>query len=100
MLVGSDNWQRLCGTSLAERARLKTEEENFGWSRSPTSGRKFRSPHGRRWRNNGGDPVYRAKTVDVVACRGIVRPLAFHYSVYEATRTVVLVSVRLFADFD
>lgn len=47
-----------------------------------------------------GRSVYRAKPDDAVACRGIVRPLAFHYSVYEATRTVVLVSVRLFADFD
>jgi hypothetical protein len=51
-------------------------------------------PHG--W----GDPVYRSKTVDAVAYRGVIRPLVFQYSVYEAARTVVLVGARLFADFD
>jgi hypothetical protein len=51
-------------------------------------------PHG--W----GDPQYRAKTVDAVACRGILPPLVFHYVIYEQTRSVVLSSVKLYADFE
>ena len=51
-------------------------------------------PHG--W----GDPVYRAKTVDAVACRGLIRPVVFRYVIYEQIRTVILLSVRLYADFD
>ena len=47
-----------------------------------------------------GDPVYRAKAVEAVAYRAILRPVVFHYSVYETVRTVALVGVRLFADFD
>jgi hypothetical protein len=47
-----------------------------------------------------GDPVYRAKTVEAVAYRAILRPVVFHYSVYETPRAVALVSVRLFAEFD
>lgn len=51
-------------------------------------------PHG--W----GDPVYRAKTVDAVACRGLIRPVVFRYVIYEQIGSVMLLSVRLFADFD
>lgn len=50
-------------------------------------------PHG--W----GDPVYRSKTVDATAYRGIIRPIVFRYVIYEETRTVVLVSVEMFASF-
>jgi hypothetical protein len=51
-------------------------------------------PHG--W----GDPVYRSKTVDATAFRGIIRPVVFRYVIYEESRTVVLISVELFAEFD
>ena len=47
-----------------------------------------------------GDPEYRAKTVDAVACRGLIRPVVFRYVIYEQVRGVVLVSVRLYADFE
>ena len=51
-------------------------------------------PHG--W----GDPEYRAKTVDAVAYRAILRPVVFRYVVYEQFSVVVLLNVRLFAEFD
>ena len=51
-------------------------------------------PHG--W----GDPVYRAKTVDAVACRAIIHPVVFSYVIYEETHSVMILSVKLFADFD
>jgi hypothetical protein len=47
-----------------------------------------------------GDPVYRAKTVDAVTYRGILRPIVVQYAVYEQAKSVVIVSVRLFADFE
>jgi hypothetical protein len=47
-----------------------------------------------------GDPVYRSKTVDAVACRGILPPIVFHYVIYEQVRSVMLLRVELYADFD
>jgi hypothetical protein len=51
-------------------------------------------PHG--W----GDPLYGAKTIDAVMCRALIRPVAFRDVIYEHIRTVMLLSVRLYADFD
>ena len=47
-----------------------------------------------------GDPEYRAKTVAAIRYRGIIRPILFRYAVYEQTRSVVLLTVKQFADFD
>ena len=47
-----------------------------------------------------GDPEFRAKTIDAVMCRGIIRPIAFRYAIYEQARGVVLLSVRLYGDFE
>lgn len=47
-----------------------------------------------------GDPVYRSKTVDAVACRGIIRPIVFRFVIYEEIRKIILLSVEVFADFD
>ena len=50
-------------------------------------------PHG--W----ADPLYHSKHVDAIACRGLIRPLVFHYVIYEEAHGVVLLSVRLYATF-
>jgi hypothetical protein len=50
-------------------------------------------PHG--W----GDPAYRSAAVDAVVCHGILRPVRFRYVIYEQVKGVVLLDVRLFADF-
>jgi hypothetical protein len=34
-----------------------------------------------------------------VVCHGILRPVVFHYVIYEQVRGVVLLSIRVFADF-
>jgi hypothetical protein len=49
--------------------------------------------------NEWGDPEYAAKTVNAVIRRGIVRPVAIRYAVYEDARAVVILNVRLFAKF-
>lgn len=50
--------------------------------------------------NGWGDPEYASKTVDGIIRHGIIRPLAFRYAVYDQVRGVVILSVRLFAEFD
>src|SRR5437870_4430362 len=51
-------------------------------------------PHG--W----GEPEYRSKHLDALFCHATIRPVAFRFVIYEQVRGVVLLSVRLFADFD
>jgi hypothetical protein len=51
------------------------------------------NPHG--W----GDPEYHSKHVDALYCHGMLPPLAFRYVIFEDTRGVLLLSVRLMADF-
>src|SRR5437762_9780436 len=51
-------------------------------------------PHG--W----GDPEYQSKHVDALYCHATIRPVAFRYVIFEQARGVVLLSVRLYADFD
>jgi hypothetical protein len=50
-------------------------------------------PHG--W----GDPERRLDVPDGVVCHGILRPVVFHYVIYEQVNGVVLLSVQRFADF-
>ncbi len=46
-----------------------------------------------------GDPERRVDAGDGVVCHGILRPVVFHYVVYERVRGVVLLRVQLFAEF-
>jgi hypothetical protein len=50
-------------------------------------------PH--RW----GDPLYRLKSVDGIVCQGVVSPVVFRFVIYEQVQAVVLLNVRLIADF-
>ena len=47
-----------------------------------------------------GDPEFRSKVVDAVVCHGLIRPVVVKYVVYEHLRAAVILSVRLYADFD
>ncbi len=47
-----------------------------------------------------GDPEYRSKHVEAIACHGINRPVVFRYVIYEQVRGVVLLSAKLYTDFD
>ncbi|MBI2807707.1 MAG: hypothetical protein HYX68_22225 [Planctomycetes bacterium] len=51
-------------------------------------------PHG--W----GDPEYRSKAVDAVVCHGLIRPVVFHYVIYEAIHAVVILNVKMYTAFD
>ena len=51
-------------------------------------------PHG--W----GDPEYRSKHVDALYCHGTIRPVVFHYVIFEQIRGVVLLTATLYADFE
>lgn len=46
-----------------------------------------------------GEPEYRSKFVDDVFCHGILRPVVFHYVVFEQVQSVVLLGVQVYADF-
>ncbi len=46
-----------------------------------------------------GEPEYRSKVADGVVCHGILRPVVFHYIVYEPIRSVVLLGVQIYAGF-
>jgi hypothetical protein len=50
--------------------------------------------------NEWGAPEYKAKTVNAIIRRGIIRPVVFRYAVYDDDHVVVLLNVRVFADFD
>jgi hypothetical protein len=50
-------------------------------------------PHG--W----GDPVRHTKGTDGVVCHGILRPVVFHFVIFEKVCSVLLYDVRLFAEF-
>ncbi len=50
-------------------------------------------PHG--W----GDPEYRVASANALVCHGLLRPVVFDYVIYEGSRAVVLIKVRLFAEF-
>ena len=49
--------------------------------------------------NVWGDPEYRSKYVDGLFCHGLIRPVTFRYVIYEQVRGVVLLSVKLYANF-
>jgi hypothetical protein len=46
-----------------------------------------------------GDPEYHSKAVEGIVYHSILRPIAFRFVVYEQVRAVVLLSVKLYADF-
>lgn len=47
-----------------------------------------------------GDPEFRSKSGEGVIYHGIIRPVAFRYLVYAQIRAVVLLGVRLYAEFE
>src|SRR5947209_3566173 len=51
-------------------------------------------PHG--W----GDPAFHKLVGGGVVCHAILRPMVFYFVIYESLRSVVLLEVRQFADFD
>lgn len=46
-----------------------------------------------------GDPEYRAKHVNAVYYHGMLRPLTIRYVVFEDASLVIVLNVRLIADF-
>jgi hypothetical protein len=51
------------------------------------------NPHG--W----GDPERRTKGGQGVVCHGTLRPVVFHFVIFEQVRSVLLYDIRLYADF-
>ncbi len=51
-------------------------------------------PHG--W----GDPEFHKLVGGGIVCHGILRPIVFYYVIYESLRSVVLLEVHQFAEFE
>ncbi|HZZ79080.1 MAG TPA: hypothetical protein VFE62_11205 [Gemmataceae bacterium] len=47
-----------------------------------------------------GDPEYTVMSVRAVVYHGIARPLSFRFAVFEQHHAVVILDVRMIADFD
>lgn len=47
-----------------------------------------------------GDPEFHSRHVDALYCHAMIRPLCFRFVIFERARGVVLLSVRLYAEFD
>jgi len=46
-----------------------------------------------------GDPEYHSKSVEGVVFHALLRPVSFRYVVYEQVSAVVLLNIRLYAEF-
>ena len=46
-----------------------------------------------------GDPEFHSKSVEGTDYHSLLRPVSFRYVVYEQVRSVVLLNIRLYADF-